>query len=430
MCSQTRKNNREFIIAALGTKGDIYPLIGLAAELQRRGFKVTFLSNDYFQPVISKYGIPFVSIGSKECYLTLHKNKLLWKPDADFFELAFADYMKPAIEASYQYVKNRYLLNNNLAVICLSAVTNGAFMAAQVLNIPAVLVSLSPAYIFSRSYISAPLSWIIPNASPKFIKNLVFYFSRWRLSKDISKKDYFIELNKLRVECGLEPLNATSFNSAAANATVHLGLFPEWYGDRPPDWPDALHLVGFPLFDEVNNNARIKVNDFINNNGRPVLFTAGTGVFETEDLFKEGQKICDKLNLPGLFTGGGEQAAQFITSSKCCHVDYVDFEHTLPQCLAIVHHGGIGTLAQAVRAGIPQLIRPLSFDQPENACRVQKMGLGDYVFPKLFKAKYVAPVLKQMIDSSSENPQLQACSADLTKSNAIVRACDLIECCT
>ena len=421
-------DNTEILFSALGTKGDIYPLIGLASNLMRRGHKVVFMTNDYFKPTIESHRIEFYSLGSKDSYMYHHCDKSLWDPKTDFFELAFSDYMKPAIRASYDYVKDRYAMHDNLLVISLSSLTSGAFMAAQALNIPAVLISLSPAYIPSRTYIHAPLSWFIPNSAPQFIKTAVFAFSKWRLSKAISKKDYFIELNQIRNEYGLPPVSASSFSPVSCSDNAfRIGFFPEWYGHRPSDWPDDLHLVGFPLFDEINNAARETVDNFILHNGQPVLFTAGTGVFDTETLFTEGQKICNELNVSGLFVGGGEQAADFITSPNCIHVGYVDFEHVLPQCLAIVHHGGIGTLAQAVRSAIPQLIRPLTFDQPENGCRVQRMGLGTYILPKLFKAKYVVPMLKALIDGRHDNHQLHAYSADIKRNNAIGQACDLIE---
>jgi rhamnosyltransferase subunit B len=48
----------------------------------------------------------------------------------------------------------------------------------------------------------------------------------------------------------------------------------------------------------------------------------------------------------------------------------------LPQVAALVHHGGIGTTAAALAAGIPQLIAPFAFDQFDNAARTVRLGVG------------------------------------------------------
>src|SRR6202012_1799180 len=55
---------------------------------------------------------------------------------------------------------------------------------------------------------------------------------------------------------------------------------------------------------------------------------------------------------------------------------YVPLRALLPRCAALVHHGGIGTTAEALRAGVPQVIVPLAFDQFDNAARVRALGAG------------------------------------------------------
>ena len=59
------------------------------------------------------------------------------------------------------------------------------------------------------------------------------------------------------------------------------------------------------------------------------------------------------------------------------HFNYIPFSTVLPRAAAFVHHGGIGTTAQALAAGVPQLVVPLAHDQPDNAVRIRHLGVGD-----------------------------------------------------
>ena len=95
--------------------------------------------------------------------------------------------------------------------------------------------------------------------------------------------------------------------------------------------------------------------------------------------------------------------------------------------MAIVHHGGIGTCAQGFASGIPQVLMPMGFDQPDNALRVTRLGMGATVLPSQFTGPAVAGALEDILSSQEvaracRHYQGRICSAD-----AIRTACDLIE---
>nr|MBA3625578.1 glycosyltransferase [Methylibium sp.] len=59
-----------------------------------------------------------------------------------------------------------------------------------------------------------------------------------------------------------------------------------------------------------------------------------------------------------------------------CHVAYAPFDALLPRLATLVHHGGIGTCAEALAAGVPQIVVPFAHDQFDNAARLERLGLG------------------------------------------------------
>ena len=82
----------------------------------------------------------------------------------------------------------------------------------------------------------------------------------------------------------------------------------------------------------------------------------------------------------------------------------------LPHCAAIVHHGGVGTTAQGFAAGIPQLIMPMAFDQPDNAARAIRLGVARAIAPRAFRPRAAARLLAELLErpESSGNCRLVA----------------------
>ena len=403
-------------IYALGTGGDIDPMVALGAELILRGYKVSFLSNDYFKPRIEAAGCEFVSIGTLEQY---HKGNSVSAWETRNHVDNFEHYHAPSFEPAFNYVKQ--LADTNTLLLALGE-ENGAGVAAEKFNIPFVKIILSPSMIFSAYKPPAPMSWAIPKSMPRFIVRFLLRRNRKTRFKVFCKAAHtqtYLATRK-RLQCPL-------VFQTESTALLQIGFFPEWFGMRAQDWPENLKLVGFPLPNRASSNSRAELDVFIQQQGAPLIFTSGTGVKNVAQLFSEGRKICEQLQVPGVFVGGNSGAELLQGSALCRHMAYIDFAYALPKALAIIHHGGMGTCAQAIKAGIPQLIRPLKYDQPDNAERIYKLGLGSYVMPEKFKAEQVAPMLGAMLQKAKSSKALRHYSMDVGSSSAIVDACDLIE---
>jgi len=76
---------------------------------------------------------------------------------------------------------------------------------------------------------------------------------------------------------------------------------------------------------------------------------------------------------------------------------YAPFSRLLPRASAMVHHGGIGTTSQCLAAGIPQLVVFMSLDQPDNAARVERLGVGLCISSKDLTAERLLPLVKRSL---------------------------------
>ena len=98
-----------------------------------------------------------------------------------------------------------------------------------------------------------------------------------------------------------------------------------------------------------------------------------------------------------------------------------------PRCAAVVHHGGIGTVAQALAAGIPQLVVPFAHDQPDNACRVRSLGAGDYIVPGKYGPAAAERGLQVLLKSSAVGERCLILASRISGEKALTAACAIME---
>ncbi len=181
-----------------------------------------------------------------------------------------------------------------------------------------------------------------------------------------------------------------------------------------------------PLFDGTPE-ARLAPDlaDFCR--ARPTIaFTFGTGMMHSARLFREAIESCRILNAQGIFlTKYRDQLPAFLPTFVR-HTTFAPFRALFPHCQAIVHHGGIGTVAQALASGIPQLTLPLAFDQMDNAARVKELGAGNWLKSKQITSERIALELRQLITSGTRD-RCHAVRARLEKNDALELSATLVE---
>src|SRR5262249_33834850 len=136
---------------------------------------------------------------------------------------------------------------------------------------------------------------------------------------------------------------------------------------------------------------------FLTDGEPPVVFTPGTGNRHARDFFAAAADACVRLGRRGLFlTRFAEQLpAQLPDGVR--HFAWVPLSKLLPHASALVHHGGIGTSAAALAAGIPQVVMPFSHDQPDNAARLERLGVARPLPVRRFRGPALAAELGQLL---------------------------------
>ena len=187
--------------------------------------------------------------------------------------------------------------------------------------------------------------------------------------------------------------------------------FSEHVVPRPADWPDAAQITGYWFLDQPEWRAPDALRAFIDAGPKPVYIGFGSMVSTHAEQFtatvrdavrRSGQRAVLATGWGGLAGEEGAQDEQMFVTRSAPH------DWLFPRMAAAVHHGGAGTTAAAVRAGIPSVIMPFYGDQPFWARCLQREGAA----PTALDRKHLsAEALANAIHSAMQEPMRRAAAA-------------------
>jgi UDP:flavonoid glycosyltransferase YjiC (YdhE family) len=406
------------LIATAGSHGDVLPFVALGREFAARGHEVVLYANPFFRSYTTDSGIRFVPIGTAEKYSSLFGELSDADPSRAFKRVAM-EYAGICPEY-YRAMKADVIPGKTIAV------GNSLLFSPRLLRetdrIPCATVHLAPS-VFRSNVRPARLvpNWITSH-TPSLLKRTAW----WLLDKTFYDPNFTVPLNKYRAELGLPRVNRI-FRSWIHEADCIVGLFPDWFGEPQGDWPGNVILAGFPLYDHGKQTFLPPgLEEFLRDGQRPVAFSAGTATATAHEFFKTSIEASEAAGVRAILLTHFRQQVPASLPKGVIHVDYAPFGSLLPKLAAFVHHGGIGSTSQALRAGVPQLIRPVAYDQFDNSAHAVHLGVAQEVLPKQYVPHVVAGALKELVADRALNQRCQQVATRFASCNSIVTACDSI----
>jgi len=382
---------KRILIATAGSHGDVLPFIALARKFASHGHEPVFYTNPFFREYVEDAGIRFVPVGTVEQYVFLFGNVANADPVRSFRRVA-AEYAArcPGYHRAMQAdtVAGRTI-----------AIGNSLLFAHRLLRdtdqVPCATVHLAPCVF--RSNIKpprlTPVSHWFGMRPPRFLTQAAW----WLLDKTFYDPIFTRPLNRDRAALGLPGVQRI-FQSWIHEADCVIGLFPDWFGQPQADWPANLALTGFSFYDEADQRPLSpRLERFLQAGTPPVAFSAGTATATAHDFFKTSVNAARQAGVRAILLTHFAQQIPATLPENVIHVDYAPFGALLPRLTAFVHHGGIGSTAQALRAGVPQLIRPVAFDQFDNSARAVRIGVARELLVKQYTVPAVAKALTEML---------------------------------
>jgi len=376
------------ILATLGTDGDVFPYIGLGRVLRGRGHRVTLATAGNYRAAAADLGLEFAELVSEQENRRVLSNPDFWHPLKG--ALIAAQWGINSLRAHYELLKN--LAASEPSVL----VASPAILPARLLNeqqgIPLASVILQPWMIASS--IAPPImpaKLTLPRWAPRPVPAVY-----WRMVDAAGDLLIGRRLNHLRAELGMAPVKRLFqwWNSPE----LILGMFTDWYGPPQKDWPRQIRLTGFPMFDGRDGQGLSQeVARFCDAGEPPVAFTFGTGMMHANLLFRSVSQACQTLQVRGILLTRYRELVPANLPPSILHVEYAPFQELFPRCAAVVHHGGVGTVAKSLAAGTPQLVLPMAFDQLDNATRVKRLGAGDFIRAGRAGSERIAQALRRLM---------------------------------
>jgi UDP:flavonoid glycosyltransferase YjiC (YdhE family) len=379
------------LINAAGSHGDVLPFVALTREFQQRGHDARLYATAIFEPFAREAGVPFKAFGSLEDYESLLRDPDITHPIRQLRVVArgMDDFGHAAFQAMDADIlaKDTIIVGSTLAFVTRSL--------AEIHKIPAVTVHLAPSIIRTIHRLPRHSTLSPWQGAPRSLKRL-----QWLLvDRLLIDPTIGAALNRHRIPLGL-PLVRRVFRSWINQANVVVGMFPEWFAQRQPDWPSNLRLTGFPLYDHAQQSLPLSpdVESFLTSGEPPVVFTAGTANARAHEFFAASAEACRQSGRRGILLVRHVEQVPAPLPPGVAWFEYVPFSALLPRSVALVHHGGIGTMSQALRAGVPQLITPVGLDQYDNSDRAMRLGVALELTPKNYQVNNIIACVDRLVD--------------------------------
>jgi rhamnosyltransferase subunit B len=381
------------VLTSFGSYGDLNPYLGLGLALKARGhMPVLAVSNAYRR---------HVEAAGLECHPTRpdgdSSDRLLLARIMEPFrgpEFLIRNLMMPSLRDMYDDLSDATRLAD---VVVSHPLSFAAPVLCEQRGLPWAAAVLAPLSFFSRH--DPPLAV----ASPA----LAAIHRRWpAVCRPVNALGQLIAeawsrpVQALRASVGLargqSPMGAGQFSPH-----LNLALFSGVMADPQVDWPPETLITGRVKHDAVHGGLSEDIQRFLEDGPAPVVFTLGSsavGLPSAAHFYDVSAAAAAALGMRAiLLVGQTPENRPAVVSRDVLVTEWAPHSELFSRAAAIVHQGGAGTLHSALAAGRPMLVVPFAFDQPDNAARVERLGVARVIYPQHYSALRVREALEALL---------------------------------
>jgi len=385
---------RRIVITCLGSYGDVFPYVGLARALKDRGHEPIIATSPTYRPAVEQERIAFAPMGPD---VDLRDEAALARVmDARRGgEVVVKEFVLPALDQMYDETLH---LAAQADVLVSHPLTFATPAVAAASGMPWVATILAPLSFFSDT--DFPVLPALPGLAPAmrawpWLRRTLMGIVRRETAK------WAVPLDRMRARRGLPPAG-NPLIEGQYSPHLNLALFSRVMGEPQADWPPRTQVTGFVFY---NGAASLPpaLESFLAAGPPPVVFTLGSSAVGAAGRFyHESAEAAARLGVRAvLLTGGFDANRPARVPDGVLLVDRAPHQLLFPRARAVVHQGGAGTTAQALRAGCPMIVVPHSHDQPDNAWRVARLGVARTLYPKRYTAASAARELRRLLEDPS-----------------------------
>lgn len=418
-------SSKRIVLATFGSLGDLHPYVAVSRKLARRGHCPLIATFEEYRGAVEAEGIGFAP---------LRPSMSVFGDRTAVLERLFDPWRGPEIMIREMFMPRLRDSYRDLADACRGAellvthpLTFAGPLLAQKMGLRWVSSILAPLSLFSE--IDPPLFPAAPVLA--WARKLGVAPYRWlfRIPRAMVRR-WEQPLREFRAELGLPPTDAIAQFEGQFSPRLNLALFSPVLAAPQPDWPANTLVCGFPRFDGAPPDARTlsDLEAFLAAGKPPIVFGLGSSaVMVAGNFWRAAIEAVGRVGQRAILLTGKPPEELGPVPPQVKTYQYLPYSAVFPRAAAIVHPGGIGTLAQALAAGRPQLIVPVAFDQPDNARRTAALGVARIVPFKKATAAAMARELAALLAAPDRAARAAAVGSSVAKEDGASVAAAAIE---
>ena len=416
--------SKRVVIATFGSFGDVNPYVGLALGLKQRGHRPVLATAEFYRSYIEREGIEFYPLRPDVDPRDASAMRRIMDPKRGT-EYLFKEFLLPRVRESYEDLSEAV---RGADLLVTHPVTFAGPLVAEKEGVPWASTVLAPISFFSAHDLPVfspfPLLAALRRFGPGVGRPLVGLAKRstWRWTEPV---------RRLRADLGLPPGKDPIYEGQFSPRLV-LAMFSRVLAQPKLDWPPNVRITGQVFYDGPSSNRDLQPDlaRFLRSGPAPVVFTLGTSAVEAAGgFYRESLDATRHLGVRAVLLVGRNpnNRPPGPLPEGISSFEYAPFSTIFPRAAAMVHQGGVGTMAQALRSGRPMLVVPFAHDQPDNALRARSLGVAKVVYPKRYSARRVAKHLRALLEEPGYRDRAGEVARRVRSEDGVGSACEAIE---
>jgi UDP:flavonoid glycosyltransferase YjiC (YdhE family) len=413
-------------ILAIGSRGDVQPFVALGKGLKEAGHTVRIGTDAVFETLAHGAGLDFTPVAGdiRSVMQSASGREMLDQGQNPLIMIrTMIEEARPLAKRIAEDFLNAAQDADGL--ILGGVAFFGGTAVAEKLNIPYIQASYMPDYP-TRAF-----------AHPLFTnRRLKMGGALNRLSADLITQAFWQAsrpvLNQGRSEVlGLGPAAFFGpYRGMDRHRIARIHGYSTTVVPRPPDYPDYVHITGYWFLDvDPNWQPPKQLLDFLAAGPAPVCI--GFGSMSNEKPEEVTGVMVEALKMAGqrgiLLTGWEGLRASTLPDTVFLLHD-APHDWLFPRMAAVVHHGGCGTTAAGLRAGVPSILIPFFGDQPFWAQQIYRLGAGPSPIPrKALTADRLSKAIQLAVKDQNMQARCQVIAQKIQAENGIQQAIQVIE---
>jgi len=411
-------------IVAPGSRGDVEPYLALGRGLREAGHVVRLVTHQDFEGLVASQGVEFwpLKVGVRDIAQSGDMRALL---EGGNFIAILSQMAKEAETGALAAARVGLAAcrGTDLIIAGIGGVFIGLALAEK-LGLP-----LLQAYYTPFTPTAAYPSFLVPSLPRGFgvLNRLSYQVARQMIWQGFRSADRLARREVLDLPAApfWGPFNANCLQGVPILYSFSPSVIP-----KPEDWDDNTHVTGYWFLDPDDGwTPPGALTEFLQDGVPPVYVGFGSMSSRRPEQTAELilQALAQAQQRAIILSGWGGLHREDLPTTVMM-VDSVPFSWLFPRVAAVVHHGGAGTTAAGLRAGVPSVVVPFFGDQPFWGQRVADLGVGPKPIPR---QKLTARRLAQAIDEAVTDKEMcqraAALGTKIQAENGVARAVEIIQ---